>query len=69
MHIAAQAVKGMVQAACYAPHQEAARLAAADVLKQYQTLFPAAMKTFQDDWEACIAYLRCPPVHHKRLAA
>lgn len=25
------------------------------------------MKSFQDDWEACIAYLRCPPVHHKRI--
>jgi transposase-like protein len=60
-------VKGMVQAAYYAPNQEVARLVAADVLKQYQTLFPAAMKSFQDDWEACIAYLRCPPVHHKRI--
>jgi transposase-like protein len=61
------AVKGMVQAAYYAPNQEVARLVAADVLKQYQTLFPAAMKSFQDDWEACIAYLRCPLVHHKRI--
>jgi len=61
------AVKGMVQAAYYAPNQEVARLVAADVLKQYQALFPAAMKSFQDDWEACIAYLRCPPVHHKRI--
>jgi putative transposase len=61
------AVKAMVQAAYYAPNQEVARLVAADALKQYQALFPAAMKSFQDDWEACIAYLRCPPVHHKRI--
>jgi putative transposase len=60
-------VKAMVQAAYYAPNQEVARLLAADILKQYQARFPAAMKSFQDDWEACIAYLRCPPVHHKRI--
>jgi putative transposase len=60
-------VKAMVQAAYYAPNQEVARLVAADVLKQYQACFPAAMKSFQDDWEACIAYLGCPPVHHKRI--
>ena len=60
-------VKAMVQAAYYAPNQEVARLLAADILKRYQARFPAAMKSFQDDWEACIAYLRCPPVHHKRI--
>jgi transposase-like protein len=25
------------------------------------------MRSFQDDWEACIAYLRCPALHHKRI--
>jgi transposase-like protein len=60
-------VKAMVQAAYYAPNQEVARLVATDVLKAYQARFPAAMRSFQDDWEACIAYLRCPPVHHKRI--
>jgi len=61
------AVKAMVQAAYYAPTQEVAGLVAADALKQYQARFPAAMKSFQDDWEACIAYLRCPQVHHPCL--
>jgi len=40
---------------------------AADVLKTYQSTYPAAMRSFQDDWEACIAYLRCPAIHHKRI--
>ena len=26
-----------------------------------------AMRCFQDDWEACVAYLRCPAIHHKRI--
>jgi putative transposase len=44
-----------------------ARMIAADVLETYQALYPSAMKSFQDDWEACIAYLRCPRVHHERI--
>jgi putative transposase len=59
-------VKAAVQAAYYAPNQEVARMIAADVLETYQALYPSAMKSFQDDEEACIAYLRCPRVHHKR---
>ncbi|MCL7453918.1 MAG: transposase [Anaerolineae bacterium] len=40
---------------------------AAQVLETYQSQYPSAMKSFQDDWEACIAYLCCPAVHHKRI--
>ena len=60
-------VKGMVQAAYYAPNQEVARMMAAKVLETYQYPYPSAMKSFQDDFEACIAHLRCPAVHHKRI--
>jgi transposase-like protein len=60
-------VKAMIQAAYYAPNQEVARMMAAKVLETYQDLYPSAMNSFQDDWEACIAYLRCPHVHHKRI--
>jgi putative transposase len=62
-----QEVKAAVQAAYYAPDQEVAEMIAAQVLDKYQALYPAAMKSFQDDWQACIAYLRCPRVHHKRI--
>jgi len=64
---ARQEVKAAVQAAYYAPDQDVAAMIAAEVLKDYQTLYPAAMKSFQDDWHACIAYLRCPHIHHKRI--
>jgi putative transposase len=60
-------VKAMIQASYYAPNQEVARMVAAEVLDSYQDRYPAAMRSFQDDWEACIAYLRCPAVHHKRI--
>jgi putative transposase len=60
-------VKAMIQASYYAPNQDVARMVAAEVLETYQDRYPAAMRSFQDDWEACIAYLRCPAVHHKRI--
>jgi len=60
-------VKNAVRAAYYAPNHEVANMIAADVLKTYQSTYPAAMRSFQDDWEASIAYLRCPAIHHKRI--
>ena len=60
-------VKAMIQAAYYAPSQEVARIMAAKVLEAYRDRYPSAMKCFQDDWEACIAYLLCPHIHHKRI--
>jgi transposase-like protein len=60
-------VKAMIQAAYYAPNHDVARMVAAEALDAFQDRYPAAMRSFQDDWEACIAYLRCPSVHHKRI--
>jgi putative transposase len=64
---AREAVKAAVQSAYYAPNQQIAEMIAADVLERYQEEYPSAMTSFQDDWEACIAYLRCPTIHHKRI--
>jgi transposase-like protein len=60
-------IKNAIRAAYYAPNREVANMIAADVLKTYQSAYPAAMRSFQDDWEASIAYLRCPAIHHKRI--
>ncbi len=60
-------VKAAVQAAYYAPNQDVAEMMASDLLDTYRDTYPTAMKSFQDDWQACIAYLRCPRVHHKRI--
>ena len=62
-----EAVKAAVQGAYYAPNQKIAQMVAADVLSEYQDEYPSAMASFQDDWDACIAYLRCPGIHHKRI--
>jgi len=60
-------VKAAVQAAYYAPTRDIADQVAAEVLKTYQAHYPSAMRSFLDDWEASVAYLRCPTVHHKRI--
>jgi len=65
--IARHEVKAAVQAAYYAPNREIAEMIAAETLKAYQSLYPSAMRSFQDDWEACVAYMRCPKIHHKRI--
>jgi putative transposase len=60
-------IKNAVRAAYYAPTREVADMIAATVLETYQDRYPSAMRSFQDDWEACVAYLRCPAIHHKRI--
>jgi transposase-like protein len=60
-------IKNAIRAAYYTPNREVADMTAADVLKTYQRDYPAAMRSFQDEWEACVAYLRCPAIHHKRI--
>ena len=60
-------IKNAVRAAYYAPNREVADMIAADVLKTYPIGYPAAMHSFQDAWEASVAYLRCPEIHHKRI--
>ena len=62
-----EVVKAAVQGAYYAPSQQIAEMVAAQVLSQYQDEYPSAMASFRDDWDACIAYLRCPAIHHKRI--
>jgi len=54
------------QAAYYTPNREIPEMIAAETLKNYQSLYPSAMKSFQDDWEACVVYMRCPKIHHTR---
>ena len=60
-------VKADVLSVFYAPSQEVARLLADTVVKKWQSAYPSAMGSFLDDFEACIAYLRCPPDHHKYI--
>lgn len=38
-----------------------------EVLRDYQEAYPSGMRSFNDDPEACLAYLRCPLAHHKAI--
>ncbi len=60
-------VKADVQSAYYASSPEVARLVAETVVQRWQPTYPSAMASFLDDFEACVAYLRCPPDHHKYI--
>lgn len=52
--------------ACYeAPSLEMARALREDVAKRFRDRFPAALACFEDDFDACIAYLRFPIAHRK----
>jgi transposase-like protein len=60
-------VKADVHSVYLASRPEVARLVADSVVKKWQPIYPAAMASFLDDFDACIAYLRCPPDHHKYI--
>ena len=58
-------VKADVQSACYASSPEVAEPVAEAVVTRWQPIYPSAMASFLDAFDACIADLRCPPAHHK----
>jgi transposase-like protein len=60
-------VKALVQSAYNAPNREVAEMIAKDLLDRYSDLYPSAMKAFQEDLEACWAYLQCPAAHHRYI--
>jgi transposase-like protein len=60
-------VKADIHSAYYASSQEVACLVATQVVEKWQGVYPTAMASFQEDFEACIAYLRCPANHHKYI--
>jgi putative transposase len=58
--------KEAAQAAYQAPSPEDARILRDAVVRRFAKKHPSAVACFEDDFEACIAHLRCP-VHHRRL--
>jgi putative transposase len=64
---AREEIKRRVQDVFYAPALETAQQRAKEVQQEYAQTYPAAMRCFQDDLEACLVYLRCPLAHHKSI--
>jgi transposase-like protein len=56
-------IKRRVRDVFYAPSLEMAQERAAEVLTDYREAYPAAMRSFNDDLEACLVYLRRPLRH------
>jgi putative transposase len=64
---AREEIKRRVRDVFYAPALETAKDRAAEVLHEYEREYPAAMRSFQEDLDASLAYLRCPLAHHKAI--
>jgi putative transposase len=65
---AAQAeVKKVVRAIWNAPNRATADVLVADFINRYGSVYPSAVACLQDDLEACLAFLRCPALHHARI--
>ena len=64
---ARQEVKKALTAIYDAPNREVADVLATDFLERYGEVYPSAVACFQDDLVACLAFLRCPIIHHRRI--
>ena len=62
-----QTVKRAVQAIWNAPNRPTADLLVQDFIAQFGTDLMRATACLQDDLDACLSFLRCPPLHHKRI--
>jgi transposase-like protein len=58
-------VKGAALAAYHAPSPKVAEMMAAEFRKAYAHSLPSAVKCFDDDFAACIAYLKVPVAHRR----
>ena len=60
-------IKRAVNAIWEAPNREVADKLVKDFIERYGKDYPSAVACLQDDLEACLAFLRCPAHHHKRI--
>ena len=54
-------------AAYHAPSVAMARALREDLVERFGKSYPAAVGCFEEDFEACIAQLRCPPPHRRMV--
>jgi transposase-like protein len=64
---ARQDVKKALNAIYDAPNREMADVLVTDFIERYGEVYPSAVACFQDDLEACLAFLKCPIIHHRRI--
>ena len=64
---ARQEVNKALNGVYHAANREVADMLAADFITRYSEGYPSAVSSFQDDLPACLAFLKCPLIHHKRI--
>lgn len=57
--------KQAVQAVYQAPSPAIAQALREDVLTRFSKSYPTAVRCFEEDFDACIAHLHCPPAHRR----
>jgi transposase-like protein len=60
-------VKAYLNSIYYAPDEATARILAEGFKEKYGGKYPSAVKSFEEDFEACIQHLRCPIGHRKSI--
>jgi transposase-like protein len=59
--------KQAARAAYQAPSLAMARALREDLVERYASRCPTAVRCFEEDFEACIAHLHCPPAHQRMI--
>jgi len=59
--------KQAARAAYQAPSPALAQLLREDLVQRYGQEYPTATRCFEEDFEACIAHLHCPPTHRRAI--
>jgi len=57
--------KEAAKAAYHAPSLAMARALRKDLVERFEKECPSAVRCFEEDFEACIAHLHCPPAHRR----
>ena len=62
-------VKLYLNSVYFAPDKEAAKERARAFRDKFTTFFPSAVKSFDDDLDACLVHLECPARHRRFIAS
>ena len=62
-------VKFNLNSVYFAADEKAARTQAAYFKEKFACLYPSAVKSFEDDFDACIQHLKCPARHRKFISS
>lgn len=61
------AFREAARAAYQAPSVAMARALREDLIERFEKTAPSAVRCFEEDFEACIAHLYCPPAHRRAI--